>query len=275
MTDEVDYISGATRLFAILGDPIVQVRSPEMITAEFRARGMDAILIPVHAPADRFEAVLCGLMAMGNLDGMILTIPFKATVVRHLDHIGAQARIVGAVNAAVRLPDGRWSGEIFDGIGCVAGITGAGHSFAGKRVHLIGAGGAGSAIGVAVAFERPALIRIFDPDANRAADLCARIARVDPGVITEVAPPDPKATDFILNASPVGMLGHGGNPVGTDDFPARVVVFDAIVKPEETPLLAAARRAGCATVGGRMMMRGQIARIVDFFCGASLHTQGK
>ena len=269
MTDEVDYITGSTRIFAILGDPIAQVRSPEMVTAEFRARGMDAILIPVHAPVAAFETVLRGLMAMGNVDGLIFTIPFKAAVLPFLDHIGPQAHIVGAVNAVARLPDGRWSGEIFDGIGCVSGIKAAGHAFAGKRVHLIGAGGAGSAIGIAVAFERPALIRIFDPDRGRAADLCARIARVDPRIVTEVASPDPRAADFILNASPVGMLRDARNPVGTDAFAPTLVVFDAIVKPEETPLLAAARRAGCATVAGRAMMRGQIARIVDFFRDAA------
>lgn len=273
MTDEVDYISGSTRLFAILGDPIAQVRSPEMVTAELRARGMDAILIPVHAPVADFEVVLRGLMATRNLEGMILTIPFKASVLPFLDHIGPQAQIVGAVNAMARLADGRWSGEIFDGLGCVTGIKASGHALVGKRVHLIGAGGAGSAIGIAVAFERPALIRVFDPDARRAADLCARIARVDPRITTEVAAADPQGADFILNASPVGMLGDTRSPVGTDDFPPGVVVFDAIVMPERTPLLTAARRAGCATVGGRAMMRGQISRIVDFFREPSLPNQ--
>lgn len=265
MIEEVDFISGSTRLYAIVGDPIEQVRSPEMVTAEFRNRGIDAIMIPVHTPAARFDAVMEGLKGIANLDGIVLTVPFKGTAMTHVAHLGRNARVVESINAMMRLPDGRWGGEIFDGDGCLAGLRAAGHDLAGRRVQLIGAGGAGSAIGVALAFARPVLIRITDTDMVRAQALAGRIGRIDPAVRVEIGAPRLENMDFVLNASPVGMLDDARNPLGTDTIPASIVVFDAIVKPEETPLILAARRCGCRTVTGRQMMRGQISRIVDFF----------
>jgi shikimate dehydrogenase len=76
--DEVDYVSGRTRVFGIVGHPIEQVRSPEMFTAEFRRRGRDAILVPMHVLPDAFDAVLPQLLKMQNLGGLVFTIPYKA-----------------------------------------------------------------------------------------------------------------------------------------------------------------------------------------------------
>lgn len=265
MNTEVDFVSGTTRVFGIVGDPIEQVRSPEMITAVLRQRGVDGILMPMHAPKAAFDTVMAGLKALVNLDGLVLTIPFKGAGVGHAEVLGRQAGIVGAINALARGADGRWIGEIFDGAGCVAGLRAAGHALAGKRVQLIGAGGAGTAIGVAVGFERPAYLRIAEIDTVRAEDLAAKLARIDPEIEVEIGAPIVEGVDFLLNASPVGMLGDPRNPTNTEAIPPSVVVFDAIVKPEETPLLAAARRCGCRTVQGRQMMHGQIGKIVDFF----------
>ena len=71
--------------------------------------------------------------------------------------------------------------------------------------------------------------------------------------------------DILLNATPTGMLDDQRLPVAVERLPPSLVVFDAIVMPETTPLLALAEACGCVTVRGREMMRGQIARIVDFF----------
>jgi shikimate dehydrogenase len=132
-------------------------------------------------------------------------------------------------------------------------------------VQLLGAGGAGSAIGVAVGFERPASLRIFDVDAACAEALAARVVAASPGVPVSAGPPDTADIDVLLNASPVGMLDDPRLPLAVTALPQRLIVFDAIVKPERTPLLLLAERCGCATVYGREMMRGQIARMVDFF----------
>lgn len=263
--DGVDYISGRTRIFAIVGHPIEQVRSPELVTAEFRRRGADAIMVPLHVLPDAFEGTMRALMAMPNLGGLVLTIPFKARGCALADRLSADAQAVGAINVLVRDPDGRWRGEILDGLGCVAAFRRRGLSFAGRRVCLIGAGGAGAAIAVAVAAQGPRAIRLFDLDGGRADALAARVRAVAPSVSVTVAPPAAAEADILMNASPVGMLGDARLPFAVESLPAGLVVFDAVVKPARTPLLALAARCGCTVVTGREMMQGQIGRMVDVF----------
>ena len=262
---EVDYVSGKTRIFGIVGHPIEQVRSPEMFTASFKNRKADAVLLPFHVlPAD-FDRVVPALMLMPNLDGLIFTIPYKQQAMALADAIGPNANIVGAINALARQAGGGWKGEIFDGIGCVEGFRQRGLSFAGKRVMLIGAGGAGSAIGVAIAHEGPASMRLFDPDSGRARDLMDKIKRVDPAIAIDYAEPDCDGVDILLNASPVGMLDDARMPISVGRFDPKLVVFDAIVKPEMTPLLQLAAASGCTFIQGRQMMLGQISKMTDYF----------
>lgn len=263
--EQVNYVSGRTRLYGIVGHPIEQVRSPEMFTAEFVSRQAEAILLPFHVLPEDFDRVVPSLMKMPNLDGLIFTIPFKQRAMALADEIGPNARIVGAINALARRPDGGWKAEIFDGIGCVEGFRRRGILFAGKRVMLIGAGGAGSAIAVAIAHEKPEQMRLFDLDQLRVSDLAEKVRSVDGNIAVETGDPVHEGFDILLNASPVGMLEDSRLPIAAERFSPRLTVFDAIVKPETTPLLALAEASGCVTVRGREMMRGQIARMTDFF----------
>ncbi len=266
--DQVEFISGRTRIYGIVGHPIEQVRSPEMITAELFSRGRDAILIPIHVlPADAMTTVP-HLMRVQNLDGLVFTTPFKQLACAFASTLGAQARAVGAINALARRADGRWVGDIFDGLGCVEAFRRRGHSFTGKRVMLIGAGGAGSAIAIAVAHERPRALRVFDVDPVRATALAEKVRGVDATIDIACGAPTVQGIDILLNASPVGMLDDPRVPVAADTIPPSVIVFDAIVKPEETKLLGIAAASGCETIFGREMMRGQIAKVVDFFLEA-------
>jgi shikimate dehydrogenase len=263
--DQVDYVSGETRIFAIVGHPIEQVRSPEMVTAELTRRGHNAILIPLDVLPEEFEACVGQIMRVRNLDGLIFTIPFKQAACALASELSVQARAVGAINAMARSGGDRWIGDIFDGMGCVEAFRQRQQSFQGRRVMLIGAGGAGSAIGVAVAHEGPAAIRIFDLEARRATRLVKAIEKIDPRIDVKFAKPTVDEMDILLNASPVGMLGDARMPVDTAKIPSEVIVFDAIVKPERTALLNLAQQCGCQTIPGREMMRGQISKIVDFF----------
>ena len=262
--DSVDFISGRTRLFGIVGHPIEQVRSPEMITAELRRRGRDAILVPLHVLPDEFDDVLPQLLRLQNLDGLVFTIPYKARAVALAVEVGTQAQAVGAINALARRAAGGWRGDIFDGIGCVEAFRRRGIDFRGKHVMLLGAGGAGSAIAFAIGLQLPASLRLFDVDAARAHELAARVASAIPGVAVTAGSPTIEGIDILLNATPIGMLGDARLPMELGALPRELVVFDAIVKPEHTPLLVLAERCGCTTVMGREMMRGQISRVADF-----------
>ena len=252
-------------MFGIIGDPITQVRSPELVSAEFRRRGRDAIMVPLHVLPGDFDAVVPALKALPNLGGLVFTIPYKVRACAFADELSAQARVVGAINVLGRDADGRWRGDILDGLGCVEGFRRRGLSFAGQRVCLIGAGGAGSAVGIAVAAEGPRAIRLYDVDTAKAEALAAKLRTTAPQAAVAVGPPTVEGIDILMNASPVGMLDDPRMPIAADAFPPALIVFDAIVKPERTSLLALAEKSGCRIVTGREMMRGQIAKMVDFF----------
>src|SRR3954468_686829 len=143
-------IDGSTRLFAIIGDPIAQVKSPQALNPRFAAAGLNAVLIPVNVKPENFDTTVKGLMAVGNLDGIIITVPYKNRIVPLLDHVLPMAAKVGAANAMRRDADGRWSGDMFDGAGLVASLRKAAVGLEGRRILLIGAGGAGSAVAVAM-----------------------------------------------------------------------------------------------------------------------------
>lgn len=263
--NQVDFVNGKTRVYAIVGDPIEQVRSPEMVTWEMQKRDHNAVLIPMHIARDEFDSVMPHIMRMRNLDGLIFTIPFKAQAIALAKTLGPQASQIGAINALKKHSNGAWSGEIFDGIGCVEAFKQRGITLQDKRLQLIGLGGAGSAICVALAYEKPKLLRLFDINAQTTERMAKMVNTISPQTVVEVGLPLAEGIDILLNASPVGMLNDARLPLAVQQFKKELIVFDAIVMPENTPLLSLAQDCGCQVVRGREMMLGQISKIVDYF----------
>jgi shikimate dehydrogenase len=258
-------IDGATRLFAIVGDPIGQVKSPVVFNPRFAAAGINAVLVPVHVRPEAFDATMRGLMAFGNLDGIMVTVPYKARVLPLLDHVLPMAERVGALNAIRREADGSWSGDMFDGRGLIRGLGERGISLAGRTVQLLGAGGGGSAVAVAVADAGAASLGIFDVEAAKAEALAARVAAAYPSCRVAAGPPALAGHDVLINATPIGMAPGDGFPAPMDGLTAEVLVVDIIMKPEVTPLLAHARSLGCTAYGGRLMLEGQAEEVARFF----------
>ena len=263
--NQVDFVNGKTCVYGIVGDPIEQVRSPEMVTWEMQKRDHNAVLIPMHIARDEFDSVMPHIMRMRNLDGLIFTIPFKAQAIALAKTLGPQASQIGAINALKKHSNGAWSGEIFDGIGCVEAFKKRGITLQDKRLQLIGLGGAGSAICVALAYEKPKLLRLFDIDPQTTDRMAKMVNTISPQTVVEVGLPLAEGIDILLNASPVGMLNDARLPIAVQQFKKELIVFDAIVMPENTPLLSLAQDCGCQVVRGREMMLGQISKIVDYF----------
>ena len=116
------HIDGNTRVYAVIGDPVTAVRSPEWFNALFDRNGVNAVLIALQVKRGDLATVFAGLKRIGNLDGLVVTMPHKNAMCELLDELGPAARTIGAVNAARRMPDGRWQGDMFDGRGCVRGL---------------------------------------------------------------------------------------------------------------------------------------------------------
>jgi len=263
--DQVNFVNGKTRVYGIVGDPIEQVRSPEMVTWEMQKRHHNAVLVPMHIARDEFDTVMPHIMRMQNLDGLIFTIPFKAKAIALAKTLDPQAAQIGAINALKKHSNGDWSGEIFDGVGCVEAFIRRGIPIQDKRLQLIGLGGAGSSICVALAHQKPSLMRLYDINSQTTARMVSMVTAISPHTLVEVGAPHADGIDILLNASPVGMLSDSRLPLAVKTFKKDLIVFDAIVMPENTPLLTLAVNCGCEVVRGREMMLGQISKIVDYF----------
>ena len=257
-------VDGATRLYCIIGDPVAQTGSPRVFSERFRAAGRNAILVPFHVPAAAFESAVPGIMALGNLDGIIVTVPYKPRMLQFADRILPTAQKVGAVNALRREPDGQWTGDMFDGRGMVRAITTTAGAVAGRNVMLIGAGGAGSAIACALADAGVASITLCEVDTRKARMLAARLAIIAPACTLRIGPATTDGIDLLVNASPVGMKAEDGLPAPLGNLSPHVVVADVVVK-DDTPLLRHARACGCPTVRGEQMMLSQVDEMLAFF----------
>lgn len=267
MTHEAKMI-GATRLYPIIGDPIAQVRSPETVTAGFAARGVDAYCIPLHVPVDRFDVIVPALLALGNLDGVLVTVPFKARMVAFVDRLGRAAKTIGAVNAVRREADGSWTGDMFDGMGFVRGVERKGERIRGRRAVLFGAGGAGSAIAYALADAGVQSIDIVDADAPKARSLVDKLRPAFPGCALAAADGMRSGIDMVVNASPVGMRPDDGLPAKIGPLDAGTLVGDVVIRPTPTALIRHAMQCGCRWVDGSDMHGGQVDALIAFFTAA-------
>lgn len=258
-------LSGDTRLYLIVGDPIAQAGSPLLFNAAFRALGAKAVLFPAHVAPRDLPAFLRGLRGLANLDGFVVTVPHKIAVMDHVDRIEANGRRVGAVNAVRCLPNSTWVADNFDGEGCLFGLRRAGHDVAGKSVLLVGAGGAGSAVAHALGDAGVGTMRLHDPDARRLDRLAGSMRAEHPALAVETGSPDPQDFDVVVNCTPLGMRPHDPYPVDPEKIRPGSLVVDVILKPAVSPLLEAAAARGCATQPGLKMLEGQVEAILRFF----------
>ncbi|UGQ13428.1 shikimate dehydrogenase [Yinghuangia sp. ASG 101] len=256
-------VTGRTRVFAVLGDPVAQAKAPALLNAEFARVGADAVLVPVHAPTARFAEVVTGLQAAGNVDGLLVTVPHKLAVCAHADELSATAALVGSANALRREPDGRWFADNFDGIGFVRGLAARGHSVRGLRVALAGAGGAGLAVAAALLADGAERIAVRDPDGARSAALARRLGAVWPGRVTDETAFGP--VDLAVNATPLGLRASDPPPFAVADLAPGTLVADLVMEPHETPLLRAAAARGLPIHHGIHMLRCQIGLYARFF----------
>ncbi|KPK08063.1 MAG: hypothetical protein AMJ64_04645 [Betaproteobacteria bacterium SG8_39] len=250
-------ISGATRLYVLLGDPLDKARSPEHYNAVFAARGIDAVLVPMEVAPTAFEALITALKHVRNLDGLIITMPHKQAVLAHLDRLGDAAQRVGAANVARREADGSWFGDMYDGPGFVGGLRARGIAAEARRVYMVGCGGVARAMALALAELGVAQLRLHDLDARRAASLAETVRAQYPGVACDAGAADPAQFDLAINATPLGMRPGDPLPFDVTGLAPSTAVADVTTKPEITPLLAAARERGCPIATGRDMFEAQ------------------
>jgi shikimate dehydrogenase len=262
-------ISGKTDVYLILGDPVEQVLAPEIFNPLFARCGINAVLVPTQvAPQDLTAFVKAAFLAR-NIKGIWLTIPHKAPVLGVLDQCSQLGTLAGAVNAIRRNADGRLEGGLFDGEGLIASLDYFGMAYAGKRVLIIGAGGAAAAIAASLALPHDAApaseIALFDPAAARAEAVAARIAAATGVRVHATASADPAGYDLVVNASPLGLKPTDPLPCDVTRLAPHTALVDIVMKNQPTPVVRAARARGLNAQPGFEMLIQQTHLYLDFF----------
>jgi len=258
-------IDGATRLFAIIGDPIAQAKSPAILTPLMEQAGANAILIPLHVRQADFDESMRVIMRLGNLDGLTITYPFKERALRHIDHASHRARETGSINAMKRDEDGSWSGDMFDGIGLLQAIQDQ-TEVAGASILLVGAGGAGRAIGFALAEAGAASLTINDLDTSKAETLALHVQQAYPARRARAGGTHAEGNTIVINATPIGIDPRDYRlPAHFGPLSPTMTIVDIVPSQTQTPLLIAAEKAGARQVTGAAMTRGQADAILKFF----------
>lgn len=258
-------VTGETRLYVVIGDPIRQVRSTQLYNRLSAERGHDVVFVPLQFSAADFDAGIAGLRAFGNLAGIIATIPHKPKLMPVTDLVMPRAKVVGAVNSIRIEADGSWTGDIFDGVGYVNGLKSEGLDPKGKSVLLIGAGGAGAACAVELAEAGVSKLRIAELDKAKLDQLLASLAAAYPGLDVAAGDPAPEGFDIVANATPVGMRAEDPFPVDPDRLVPSQIVSEMIMKPNVTRFLEAAEAKGCRTQIGYQALVGQANATMSFF----------
>lgn len=258
----LENLSGMTRLYPLVGDPVAQVKSPYGVTSAFEQRGHDAICIAMQVAPKDFTAFMAMMQATKNVDGMIVTIPHKFAAFDACTTVSETARFLKTVNTIRRNPDGSFHGDMFDGHGFVAACRANGADFNGQRALLVGAGGAGTAIAQAVAAAGAAHLTIAELDGARRDDLIARL--IAAGYSVNAGAANATGHDIVLNATPLGMREGDALPVPEATLRPQMFVGDVVTKPEISPLIAAARTIGCQTSTGVDMFAKVRDLMVDF-----------
>jgi shikimate dehydrogenase len=258
-------ITGATRVFYILGDPVAQVRAPEVYNHLFQQHGVDAVLVPLKLPASALPGFLEHGMKAENIGGFWATIPHKAQLAALLNPTDPVARIAGAVNAVRRHDDGRLEAALFDGIGFVKGLDHFGIEVRGRRVLVVGAGGGGHAVAAALAQRTPARLAIANRSRERAAALVQRLQPLIGAAACVADSDDPAGYDLIVNCTSQGLKADDPLPFDPARVDAGAAVVDIIMSKQPTPLLRACRERGLKAEAGFEMLVQQIPEYLRFF----------
>jgi len=259
-------LSGATRLFPIVGDPVRYAESPVRLTRTFGERRHNGMCIPMQVPAGGLDVVMAGLGATPNVDGILVTMPHKRTAFAHCATSSERATMLGVVSVIRRNPDGTWHGDMLDGLAFVKAQKDHGADMEGARALLAGAGGAGSAIAIALLEAGVRELVIHDTDESRVKGLLDLLADLGEGRVA-AGPPDPAGCDLVFNATPLGMEDGDPLPVDAALLTSSMFVGDVIAGHGVTPFIEAAMAAGCQTANGGHMVEAVQDLMADFMLG--------
>ncbi len=242
-----------------MGQPVAGNPTQFMMESAFAAAGLDWRYLTLEVSADKLADAMRGMRAMG-FKGANFTIPHKVAVLQYLDELSPAAELMGAVNCINRVGD-KLVGENTDGKGFVQSLRETGDP-AGKKVVILGAGGAARAIAVELGLAGVSEVVVVNRAASRGEELAALLRdRVKIQAQFAPLPGDysiPADADIFINATSIGLGdGNARVPIATDSLRPELIVADVIFNPPETWLIRTAGERGCRTLDGLGMLVNQ------------------
>lgn len=268
-------VKNTTRKLCVIGDPVLHSKSPILQNAMISALGLDYIYLCQPVPKGEAGRWLeCA--AYAGYAGFNATMPHKEELFPLMDEVDEGARRCGAVNT-VCICDGKYYGYNTDGAGFLRALADLGVEPAGKRVTLLGSGGAAKAVALALA-GAGAKVTVCNRTVEKAEALCA----ADPASLTpagfeiETLCKLASESDVLVNCTSLGMAGTGTQFADLsflDCLPPHAAVCDVIYAPEETELLRRARAGGYPAMNGLGMLLHQAILALEHFTGEKLDVE--
>lgn len=274
-------ITGRTKLYGLIGSPVGHSGSPAMLNYSFKKLDIDAAYLAFDIPAEKAGEAIAAMKTF-QMRGMNVTMPCKTAVVPYMDDLSPASRIIGAVNTIVN-DDGKLTGHITDGEGFVKNLSENGVTVKGKKMVILGAGGAATAIYVQCALDGAKEIAIFnvkDPFFDRAVETSKKVIEEAPECHINVYDLEDtqqlkaaiEAADILVNGTLVGMKpNEESSPVKDPSMlKSGLVVADVVYNPRETKLLKEAKAAGCQCINGTGMLLWQGAAAFKLWTGQEM-----
>jgi shikimate dehydrogenase len=266
-------ITAKTHVCGILGHPVGHSLSPALHNAAFAARGLDFVYVAHDVAVAELPAAIAGARALGYR-GLSITIPHKVAAMALVDEVDPTALGIGCINTIVNT-GGRLRGFNSDGRGALEALRAAGADPTGRRVVVVGSGGAARAIAMTLALEAPPeQLRVLGVVPEELSRLVADLNARRPGGARALPMDEATLTatlvdaDLLLNCTPIGMHPHtDASPVPRSLLRRGLTVFDAVYNPRRTRLLADAAEAGATVVEGLAMFLGQAVVQFELFTG--------
>lgn len=255
-------IDARTQFCGVIGNPVGHSLSPAIHNAAFRKLGLNFVYLAWQV--ETIGDAVKGLRALGNFRGASVTIPHKVAAIPFLDHVEMTAQRIGAINTIVA-EKGKLTGYNTDATGALRALEEGGAELKGRRIVILGSGGAARAIAFALAVESGAdklmLLGIDDPERTRLAqDISTHAAvtvedfHLDEATLRRVLP----EAHVLIHCTPVGMAPKVDSTcVPASLLHADLSVMEIVYNPLETRLLKDAKRAGCRTIPGLEMFLNQ------------------
>ena len=271
-------IDGHTRLAAVVAKPIKHSISPFIHNTAFERTAVNGVYLALEIGSEDLEATVANIRRY-NMFGINLSMPYKQEVIQYLDELTPSARLIGAVNTVVN-KNGTLIGYNTDGKGFFKSLP----SFAiqGKKMTILGAGGAATAIIAQAALDQAEEIFVFTRQTSYANTVSKMVAisrqaksRIQVLNLEDLATLQEKInqSDLLINGTSVGMDGESLPLVESIQLPAKILVADVIYKPFETPFLKWARSQKVEAVNGLGMLLYQAAEAFELWTGQPMPCQ--